>query len=100
MDLASLIGLIIAVGGMLVGFILEGGKVTSLIEVSAMVIVFGGSLGATIVGFSLKQSLGMPRIIKHVFFSKHMNPLETLNMIVGLARKAREIRYPRAGSRC
>lgn len=46
MDLLSLIGLTVAIAAILGGQVLEGGHVSSLLQLAAAVIVFGGTLGA------------------------------------------------------
>ncbi|MHB9025452.1 MAG: flagellar motor protein [Armatimonadota bacterium] len=90
MDLASLIGMLLGLGAVLGGFIMEGGKPGSLIEVSAAVIVLGGSAGATIVCFSLRHATGLPVVMKQAFFTRHEPPLEMLKLVVGLAKMARQ----------
>ncbi|MBL8730281.1 MAG: flagellar motor protein [Planctomycetes bacterium] len=49
MDIFSIVGLVLAVGGVLGGMILEGGHPSSLLQVTAFLIVIVGSLGATLV---------------------------------------------------
>jgi chemotaxis protein MotA len=49
MDIFSILGLIVAVGGVLGGMILEGGHPGELVQVTAFLIVIVGSLGATMV---------------------------------------------------
>ncbi|HEY3417317.1 MAG TPA: flagellar motor protein [Armatimonadota bacterium] len=90
MDLATLIGMLLGLGAVLGGFIMEGGKPSSLIEVSAAVIVLGGSIGATIVSFSMRHITGLPNIIKQAFFARKEDPLEMVKLIVSLAKKARQ----------
>ena len=64
MDILSLIGLIIAFGAIIGGNFLEGGHVDSLLQVTAFVIVAGGTVGAvmlqteiSVFARSLKMSL-------------------------------------------
>ena len=42
-DLASILGLILAFGGIVAGLTMEGGKVKELAQVSASLIVLGGT---------------------------------------------------------
>ncbi len=49
MDLLSFLGLIIGFSGILIGQALEGGQLESLLNGPALLIVFGGSLGAVMV---------------------------------------------------
>lgn len=47
MQFTTIFGLVIGIGGILIGNLLEGGSISSLIQVTAAFIVFGGTLGAT-----------------------------------------------------
>jgi chemotaxis protein MotA len=49
MDLATVLGLLFAFGGILGGQILEGGHVSSIMQGTAAIIVFGGTIGAVMV---------------------------------------------------
>jgi len=90
MELATIIGIVIALGGVLGGFLLEGGRLGALFEPSALIIVVGGSFGATCIGFSMKHATSIPLVLKNAFFTKHTDPLIILRLIVGLAKKARQ----------
>ncbi|HBW97786.1 MAG TPA: flagellar motor protein, partial [Pseudoalteromonas sp.] len=46
MDKLSVLGLIIALGAIAIGYSLEGGVVTALFNGPALIIVLGGTLGA------------------------------------------------------
>lgn len=48
MQVTTILGLIIGIGGILVGNLLEGGSLGSLMQATAAFIVFGGTIGATI----------------------------------------------------
>ena len=49
MQMSTVLGLILGIGGILVGNFLEGGSVGSLLQLTAALIVFGGTLGAVMV---------------------------------------------------
>jgi len=51
MDILSIIGLLVSIGSLLLGNFLEGGVIGSLINGPAIIIVFGGTLGATLLQF-------------------------------------------------
>ncbi|MBK8204148.1 MAG: flagellar motor protein [Bdellovibrionales bacterium] len=53
MDLLTLLGLIVGVGGIVFGNAMEGGQTSSLLQLAAALIVFGGTLGATLVANTL-----------------------------------------------
>ncbi len=52
MDILSVLGILLGVGALLLGNMLDGGQLSSLVNVSALIIVFGGTIGATLVTFS------------------------------------------------
>lgn len=67
MDILSIIGLIVAAAAIIGGQWLEGGHVAALVQVTAFVIVMGGTLGAVMLQYPLPVfALGM-RIAKWVF---------------------------------
>jgi chemotaxis protein MotA len=59
-DIATLIGLMVAAVGVLGGFTIEGGAVTALINIPGFMIVVVGTLGATMTSFPLSHFLAMP----------------------------------------
>ncbi len=53
MDKGSVGGIVVAIGGILLGLALEGGKIGQILQPTAALIVFGGTLGAVMVQFPL-----------------------------------------------
>ncbi len=49
MDILTIIGVIVALGAILGGNILEGGHTSSLVQLTAFVIVAGGTVGAIMI---------------------------------------------------
>lgn len=68
MDFGSLIGLVLGIGGIVVGQVLEGGSLTSLLQPTAFVIVFVGTLGASILQSGFKTFWRGFKLVKKVFF--------------------------------
>ena len=64
MDLATLIGLIIGLFGLIGGFLMEGGHAGMLMVETAAVIVFGGTFGATIASYPLEDIKKVPYFTK------------------------------------
>lgn len=61
-DAATIFGIIIGLGGILLGNVLDGGHMGSLIQGTAALIVFGGTFGATLVSNTyadIKKALNM-----------------------------------------
>ncbi|WAH36603.1 flagellar motor protein [Alicyclobacillus dauci] len=89
MDFATIIGLIVAVVGLAFGFTLDGGSLASLWRLPALVIVFGGTIGATLLGSRMKSFTGIGKYLKIAFFTKATNPHDTIESLVNLAIQAR-----------
>ena len=53
MDLSTILGLLLAFGGILGGQFFEGGSVWSIVQGTAAMIVLGGTFGACMVQFPL-----------------------------------------------
>ena len=90
MDIATIIGLIIAFGAVGTGFVIEGGNLSSIFLLAPMVIVIGGTLGATTITTSLRTVMEVPVFLKIAFFGKPRSISYTINLLVGLAEKARK----------
>lgn len=89
MDLATLLGITIGLASLLIGFVTEGGHLKMLLAPSAMLIVFGGTLGATMAGFALHEIALIPKLLRVILFSKPTDEHALINQIVELAEKAR-----------
>lgn len=90
MDITTIVGLILGLAGVLVGFVLEGGHLTSLIGLSSAVIVFGGTFGATIVGTPLEELKKLPQWLKIAFANQSYGTEEAYHTLVHFAEKARQ----------
>jgi chemotaxis protein MotA len=67
MQLTTIIGLIVGIGGIIIGNSLEGGHLSSLFQFTAALIVFGGTFGATIVSNRIEDLRLALRYFKLVF---------------------------------
>src|SRR5215813_12920800 len=90
MDKSSFAGVFLAVGGILLGLFLEGGHLSQILQPTAAMIVFGGTLGAVMLQFPLRVVLAAFRKLGRVFFDNSKNPQELIGEIVGYAHKARK----------
>ena len=89
MDIGTIVGLLIAAGAILLGLILEGGKVGQILQPTAALIVFGGTFGAIMVQFPLNVVFAAVRSLVKIFFVPKSDPLGTIQEIVVIAHKAR-----------
>jgi chemotaxis protein MotA len=89
-DKASLGGIFLAVGGILAGLLLEGGNLGQILQPTAAMIVFGGTIGAVLVQFPLPVILASGKGLARVFFERKVNIEGVIKEIVGYANKARK----------
>lgn len=89
-DRLSLIGLPLSVLTIVGGHVLEDGKITSLLQGAAAIIVFGGTLGAVLLSHSLREIKEAARSLRYVFIDDVQPSAQVLDAIGGLAVKARK----------
>ncbi|EPR44032.1 MotA/TolQ/ExbB proton channel [Desulfovibrio sp. X2] len=88
MDLATIIGILLSFG-LVVSGIMVGSSLFIFIDVPSMLIVFGGTIGATLVNYPLNQVLGVIAIFKKTVFSQAENPAEIIGRFMDYANRAR-----------
>jgi len=88
-DKSSLSGIVLALGGIIAGLLLEGGNFRQILQPTAAMIVFGGTLGAVMLQFPLPVVLQALRRLGSVFVSPKQNPETTIHRLVKYAQKAR-----------
>jgi len=88
MDLATLIGLLIGMGGLIGGFLLEGGHIGMLVVETAFIIVIGGTIGATMICFTMEELKKIGYFFKEVFVDTKVDYV-TVDTLVDTADKAR-----------
>ena len=88
-DLATIAGAFLAVCGLLGGLVLEGGSLNDILQLTAALIVLGGTVGAVMINTPGSILMGALRRIKSVFFSPHASIDDLLERILYLAAQAR-----------
>lgn len=89
-DLMSAVGLLAGVGLVLFGQTLEGGAVQSLFQLTAAVIVLGGTLGAVLLSFPAREVRRAVRALAHVFIIDSDSEGRRVAAIVKYAADARK----------
>jgi chemotaxis protein MotA len=89
MDLATVIGLVLAWGALLGALLLEGGDVRSLVNLPAALLVFGGTFGAGFISFRMNQIMGLPGVLRKAFLEPTQDVTQVIALLVRLADKAR-----------
>jgi len=89
MDLATIAGLLLAWGALVVSLIWEGGDPRALVNLPAALLVFGGTLGAATISFRLEQIRAIPEILRKVFATGDEDVPGTIALLVSYAERAR-----------
>jgi chemotaxis protein MotA len=89
-DIATLGGLALAGGCILGGLVIEGGKLTDIAQVTALMIVLGGTVGAVMVTTPWKTLIRAFKYLGNVFFEQGEDPQEVIEEIIAYATKARK----------
>ncbi len=86
----SVYGLILGIISIFGAFFLEGGKAESLFLLPPVIIVFGGTFAATIIGFGFDKFWKIFPLIKLAYFPKKYDVKKLINVFVYIATKARQ----------
>jgi chemotaxis protein MotA len=90
LDSATLLGLLLAFGGILVGNALEGGHLSSIVQPTAALIVFGGTIGAVLVSFPMHVVMAGVKALPRLFVNRGADARALLDEILRFAQKARK----------
>lgn len=89
MDKSSIVGIILALTGIIAGLLIEGGNLGQIVQPTAAMIVFGGTLGAVLLQFPLSVVLKAARSLGSVFFNPKVDSHSMIQQLIVYARKAR-----------
>jgi len=78
MQLSTIFGLVIGIGGIVIGNLLEGGSLGSLLQVTAALIVFGGTLGAVLISHRVQDIQLAINSLQQMFWSSEQAERERL----------------------
>src|ERR671926_129736 len=91
MDPATLIGIALSVGALLVTMILEGSSPMAIILLPPLLLVFGGTFGAAIAGSAMADVTKIGGWFKLALMPAKVPPVsENIGVLVSLAEKARK----------
>ena len=88
MDIATFIGILIA-GGLVISSIIMGGNGAWFVNYPSLMIVIGGTMGATLLSYPLSEIMSVFGVAKHVFMHRSQNVNELIKLLVDFAKKAR-----------
>lgn len=89
-DFISIVGLLLALVAIVGGQVLEGGHLGSLLQVTAFLIVIGGTMGAVMLQSSLPVFLGGVKLLKWVFVPPLFHPQLLIEDVISWSHIARK----------
>jgi chemotaxis protein MotA len=89
LDIATLVGILISFGLVIVS-IMMGGDGSWFLNTPSLMIVCGGTMGATLLAYPLKDVFSVFRVVKNVFMHKSQVVSELIPLISEFAKKARQ----------
>jgi chemotaxis protein MotA len=90
MNILLLIGVIIGFGGVLGGFMVEGGDPVSFLTPAPIIIVLGGTIGIALIAYPFSTIKKVPGALKAIMFHKKHNYAKLVDMLCDIANKARK----------
>src|SRR6266852_7463090 len=90
LDFATIGGLALGIGGIVLGLILEGGNIREIMSPTALMIVLGGTVGAVMITTPMHVLMGAMRALAKVFFEKGQDTASLIEQIVEYSTKARK----------
>jgi chemotaxis protein MotA len=89
MDKGSIGGVFLAVAGIVAGLLIEGGNLGQILQPTAALIVFGGTMGAVLLQFPLPTVLAAFGRMAHIFSAPRKQHDQLIRLLVAFANKAR-----------
>jgi len=88
MDAATLIGIICAFA-LVLSAIMMGSGLNLFFNVPSLMIVLGGTFGATMINYPIRDVLSVFRVLRNVFFSKAWSSQEIIRKFIDLSNRSR-----------
>jgi chemotaxis protein MotA len=90
MDILSIIGVLVSVSTLLLGNLLGGGEIGSLVNGPALIIVFGGTLGATLLQFPPLVFIRSLKMFLWIFKLRKINLEAQITQVVSWSLQVRK----------
>lgn len=89
MDIALIVGIVVALLAIVVAMMLDGNSAAALISPSSLVLVLGGSIGATVAGYRLIDLMNVPKAIRIAVQGQTDDPNDVIAELMEFAEIAR-----------
>ena len=90
MDILSILGVLLAIGSIIGGQHLEGGHLSSIMQITAFIIVMGGTIGAVMLNYPMSVFMKAMTASKMAFFNVHVDMKGLISEIVELSNLSRK----------
>lgn len=90
MDILTIIGLALSFGAILGGQVLEGGSMHSIMQLTAAIIVVGGTFGAVLVNYPMSTFILALKNARFALFNGKGDPNKIIKLLAELASVARK----------
>src|SRR4051794_41768925 len=89
MKASTAIGIGVAFAGLAVGALMEGASPAAFLNIPALLIVIGGTFGATFAGTTIEKIKLIPALYKKAMRGEKPNMNAHLELLAGVAQRAR-----------
>ncbi len=89
MDLSTIVGIVVSFALMIIA-IMIGGPLSIFINIPSLVVVVGGTVGATLVHYPFGEFFRALSIVKKAFFHKSQSAQQLVGQLIDFAGKARK----------
>jgi chemotaxis protein MotA len=89
MDKSTIAGVVVAIAGIVAGLLIEGGNLGQILQPTAALIVFGGTIGAVLLQFPFPTVVAAFRGLGRLFAAPRKQNDQLLSQLVAFANKAR-----------
>lgn len=90
MDILTIAGLLLGLGGILLGQMLEGGKVASILQLTAFIIVIGGTTGAVMIQYTMPIFIKALKMLPWMILPPRTAPQPIVEKILEWSNTARK----------
>ena len=89
MEISTGLGMLVVLAAMGASIMIDGGNPAALVNLSAIIMVAGGSIGATLIAYPIAVVKNLPTLMAQSFQAGKTDPKSTINQFVALADQAR-----------
>ncbi len=89
MDITTIGGIAIGLTALILGILTEGGQLGAYVGMSAAIIIFGGTIGATVASFPLPVVMNVPRLVIIAFTNQTYEIPMVIKQLVQFSERAR-----------